>query len=42
MNGQALGMVSRHPNKARFEAQYGTELELLEVVQARIEQRKTA
>lgn len=35
-NGQSLGMVSRHPDKARFEAQYGTELELLEVVQARI------
>ena len=24
------GKISRHPNKARFEAEYGTELELLE------------
>lgn len=28
-NGAALGLVSRHPFKARFEAKYGTELELL-------------
>lgn len=27
--GQPLGMVSRHPWKARFEARYGTEYELL-------------
>ena len=35
--GQAFGMVSRHPNKARFEAEYGTEHELLAMVRARIE-----
>ena len=29
-NGQQFGMISRHPYKARFEAAYGTELELLE------------
>jgi hypothetical protein len=34
--GQSLGMVSRHPWKARFEAKYGTELELLYLVQKRI------
>jgi len=28
-NGQQRGMVSRHPFKARFEARYGTEPELL-------------
>lgn len=28
--GGAIGLVSRHPWKARFEARYGTELELLE------------
>lgn len=28
-NGAALGLVSRHPYKARFEARYGSELELL-------------
>jgi hypothetical protein len=28
-NGQQLGMVSVHPWKARFEAKYGTQLELL-------------
>jgi hypothetical protein len=28
-NGAAIGLVSRHPYKARFEARYGTELELL-------------
>lgn len=27
--GEQFGMVSRHPNKAAFEARYGTELELL-------------
>lgn len=31
--GESLGMVSRHPWKARFEAQFGTELELLERLQ---------
>ncbi len=28
-NGETLGMVSRHPFKARFEAMYGTEDQLL-------------
>jgi hypothetical protein len=28
-NGQQFGMVSVHPWKARFEAKYGTQLELL-------------
>ncbi len=31
-NGGPIGLVSRHPYKARFEAKYGTELELLEIV----------
>jgi hypothetical protein len=35
-NGAALGMVSRHPWKARFEAKYGTELELLARLRAEI------
>jgi hypothetical protein len=29
--GEQFGMVSRHPTKARFEAKYGTEAELLEL-----------
>lgn len=28
-NGQQFGMISVHPWKARFEAKYGTQLELL-------------
>jgi hypothetical protein len=28
-HGQQLGLISRHPWKARFEAKYGTEFELL-------------
>ena len=28
-DGEQFGLVSRHPYKARFEAMYGTELELL-------------
>ncbi len=28
-NGAPLGLISRHPNKAAFEARYGTEWELL-------------
>lgn len=28
-NGQSLGMISVHPWRARFEAKYGTQLELL-------------
>lgn len=34
------GEVSRHPNKAQFEERYGTEMELLERVRARV--RKAA
>lgn len=37
-NGQQLGLISRHPWKARFEAKYGTELELLTLVSSRIKQ----
>ena len=32
------GEVSRHPNKARFEAKYGTEEYLLEVTQRAVEE----
>jgi Recombination enhancement, RecA-dependent nuclease len=32
----ALGMVARHPYKARFEAKYGTEAELLALLQRHI------
>lgn len=35
-NGQQFGMVSRHPWKARFEAKYGTEMELLMTLRAAI------
>lgn len=34
--GQPLGLLCRHPNKAQFEARYGTELELLQEVKTRI------
>lgn len=34
MDGLAKGVISRHPYKARFEAHYGTELELLAKLQA--------
>ena len=37
--GQPLGLISRHPWKARFEEKYGTELELLELVKKRLAQR---
>jgi hypothetical protein len=30
--GEQFGLVSRHPYKARFEAKYGTELELLSLL----------
>jgi len=30
-NGQPMGLISRHPWKAQFEARYGTESELLEL-----------
>jgi hypothetical protein len=39
-NGQAIGKVSRHPWKARFEAQYGTEMELLDLSQQLVQQSK--
>jgi hypothetical protein len=35
--GQPLGMLSRHPWKAQFEARYGTELELLELLRAEVQ-----
>ena len=30
-NGQPMGLISRHPWKAQFEARYGTEAELLDL-----------
>jgi hypothetical protein len=36
--GQPLGLISRHPWKARFEAQYGTEMELLERLRAELKE----
>lgn len=33
-NGAACGFISRHPFKARFEARYGAEMELLEKVRS--------
>ena len=35
-NGQPLGMVSRHPWKARFERIYGSEMDLLAMMQDRV------
>lgn len=35
-NGAQFGIVSRHPYKARFEAKYGTELELLALTKTRL------
>lgn len=32
-NGAALGLISRHPYKAQFERRYGTEMELLSLLQ---------
>jgi hypothetical protein len=34
-NGEPRGMISRHPWKARFEAKYGTEMELLDWLRKR-------
>lgn len=34
--GEALGLISRHPWKARFEKKYGTEIELLARLRAAI------
>jgi len=36
MDGAPIGMVSRHPWRIRFEEKYGTELELLAMMQAKI------
>ena len=41
-NGQALGLTSRHPWKARFEAQYGGEMELLEALRAELMHKEKA
>lgn len=35
--GEQFGLISRHPYKARFEAKYGTELELLARLRATIQ-----
>lgn len=35
-NGASIGLVSRHPYKARFEAKYGTELELLAMLKQKL------
>jgi hypothetical protein len=35
-DGQSVGMVSVHPWKARFEAQYGTQLELLALLKQKL------
>jgi len=36
MDGGHIGLVSRHPFKARFEAMYGKELDLLEIVRKKV------
>lgn len=41
-NGQQAGKVSRHPWKARFEAQYGPEMDLLELTQQLVQGRAAA
>lgn len=35
-NGQHVGMISRHPWKARFEERYGSEQHLLNLLQGRL------
>jgi hypothetical protein len=35
-NGDSLGLVSRHPNKARFEAKYGKEMDLLAALKVKL------
>lgn len=35
-NGKAIGRISRHPWKASFEAQYGHELDLLELTKRKV------
>lgn len=39
-NGDGVIKVSRHPTKARFEDEYGTEAELLEATKALVEKMK--
>lgn len=39
-NGQPFGLISRHPWKARFERRYGTEMDLLLLVQNRVLEMK--
>lgn len=41
-HGQQFGKVSRHPWKARFEAQYGTEDALLDLTQQLVQRRVAA
>lgn len=41
-NGQQFGKVSRHPWKARFEAKYGTEQQLLEMTEELVSQQRVA
>ena len=40
--GQQLGLISRHPWKARFEERYGSELSLLELTKSTIARNRTA
>lgn len=35
-NGAPMGLISRHPYKAQWEARYGTEMELLALVRERL------
>jgi hypothetical protein len=35
-NGQQYGLISRHPHKARFEAKYGAEIELLAMLKVKL------
>ncbi len=41
-NGDGVTKISRHPTKPRFEAAYGTELELLEWTRAKVSGLKVA
>lgn len=38
--GEPLGLISRHPYKARFEAKYGTEAELLALLQRELDSNR--
>ena len=42
MDGQQAGKVSRHPFKARFEAQYGSESDLLDLTQQLVRQKTSS